>query len=130
MKIRKQERHDAKQLFRGCLVNGVLDEGRVRGAVQALIARKPRGYLGILEHFKRLVQLEIQRYTGTVESAVPLPEDLRQSVQANLARHYGRNLHLQFRQTAALLGGLRVRVGSDVFDGSVRARLAALQESF
>jgi F-type H+-transporting ATPase subunit delta len=130
MKIRKQERHDAKQLFRGCQVHGLLDENRVRQTVQALIERKPRGYLPILEHLKRLVALEMARRTATVESAVALPEDLRQSVQANLSRLYGQGLFLQFRQDPDLLGGLRIRVGSDVYDGSVRARLAVLQESF
>ena len=35
-----------------------------------------------------------------------------------------------FAQNPALIGGMRIKVGSDVYDGSVQARLAALQESF
>jgi len=48
VKISKQARRDAKQLYRFCRVNGVLDEGRVRQAVQQVIATKTRGYFAIL----------------------------------------------------------------------------------
>jgi F-type H+-transporting ATPase subunit delta len=39
-------------------------------------------------------------------------------------------LNISFVQNPALLGGLRIRVGSDVYDGSVRARLESLREAF
>lgn len=130
MKISKQERRQAKQLFSACLAQGVLDEHRVRQTVQTLIARKPRGYLAVLDHFKRLVQLDLARRTASVESAQPLQENLRQSIRENLLRRYGQGLQVTFHENPALLGGLRVQVGSDVFDGSVRARLAGLEQSF
>jgi F-type H+-transporting ATPase subunit delta len=130
MKISKQARRDAKSLFKSCQANGVIDDARARQTVQAVIARKPRGYAGILQHFQRLVKLDLDRRTAVVESAVPLSPALQASVQANLAARYGAGLNLSFTQTPALLGGLRVQVGSDVFDGSVQARLNALQNSF
>ena len=77
MKITKQARRDAKQLFRSCLLNGLLDENRVRQVVQQVIAQKPRGYLAILSHFQRLVKLDVARRTARIESAVQLPENLR-----------------------------------------------------
>lgn len=130
MKISKQARRDAKELFRSCLVNGVLDEARVRQAVQRVVEVKPRGYIAILSHFERLVKLDIERRTARIESAAPLPPELQASVQSSLARTYGPGLNITFSQNPALLGGMRVKVGSDVYDGSVQARLAALQESF
>jgi F-type H+-transporting ATPase subunit delta len=130
MKISKQERRQAKGLFSTCQLDGVLDENRVRQAVEALISRKPRGYLAILEHFKRLIRLDVARRTALVESAVPLAETMQQTVRENLIRRYGQGLQVRFRENAALLGGLRVQIGSDVFDGSVRARLTGLKESF
>jgi len=130
MKISKQARRDAKQLFRACQANGVLDEARVRQTVTTLIAQKPRGYMGILHHFQRLVKLDVARRTARVESAVPLDSGLRASVASNLAREYGAGLNTSFTQNAQLIGGLRVQVGSDVYDGSVASRLAALEESF
>jgi F-type H+-transporting ATPase subunit delta len=130
MKISKQAKRDAKQLFAGCKVNGVLDESRVRQTVGAVIARKPRGYMAILSHFQRLVKLDLDRHAARVESAVPMPEALRSSVTANLTRRYGAGLEVSFGVNSRLIGGLRVKVGSDVYDGSVQARLNALAESF
>ena len=130
MKISKQARRDAKQLYRFCRVNSVLDEGRVRQAVQQVIATKPRGYFAILSHFQRLVKLDLDRRTARVQSPIPLAEPQQASIQANLARRYGAGLIFAFTQNPSLIGGLRVQVGSDVFDGSVQARLAALESSF
>ena len=110
-------------------MNGVLDEQRVRQTVSAVIAQKPRGYVGILSHFQRLVKLDIERRTARIESAAPLSEALSSSVKTNLAQRYGQGLSVNFVVNPALIGGLRVQVGSDVFDGSVRARLDALAES-
>ena len=130
MKISKQARRDAKQLFRICQAGGLLDENRVRQTVTQVIASKPRGYVGILSHFQRLVKLDLDRRTARVETAVPLSAAQQASVQANLAGRYGAGLNISYAQNAALLGGMRIKVGSDVFDGSVQARLAALAESF
>ena len=130
MKISKQARRDAKQLYRCCRVNGVLDEARVRQAVQQVIASKPRGYIPILSHFQRLVKLDLDRRTARIESPVVLVEPQQASIRANLARRYGDGLIFAFTQNPSLIGGLRVQVGSDVFDGSVQARLGELEASF
>jgi F-type H+-transporting ATPase subunit delta len=129
MKISKQARRDGKTLFSNCRVNGVLDENRVRQTVTAVIAQKPRGFVGILSHFQRLVKLDIERRTARVESATQLSDSLVTAVKANLAQRYGQGLDVGFIVNPALIGGLRVKVGSDVFDGSVRARLNELAES-
>ena len=130
MKSSKQTKREAKQLFRSCMVNGMLQEDRTRQVMQRVIELKPRGYLAIANHFARLVKLEIDRRTAKVESAQPLSEDLQSSIKTGLARIYGPGLNLTFAQNPALLGGLRVKVGSDVYDGSVQARLAALEQAF
>ena len=130
MKISKQARRDAKQLFRSCCVNGLLDDAKVRQVVRQVIASKPRGYLAILSHFQRLVKLDLERRTARVESPVPLAEHQQASIKANLARRCRDSLLFTFTQNPALIGGLRVQIGSDVFDGSVQARLAGLEISF
>ncbi len=130
MKISKQSRRDAKQLFRACVVNGQLDEARMRQAVGLVIAKQPRGYLGTLSQIQRLVKLDLERRTARVESSTALTPDMQAGVQANLARKYGPNLNLLFAVNPELIGGLRVQVGSDVYDGSVKARLTNLQASF
>ena len=130
MKINKQARREAKQLFRYCLVNGLLDENRVRNVVQDIVAAGRRDCPAILSHFRRLVRLDIVRHTATVESAAPLPTDLQAGIEAGLKRRYGPGLTAVFAHRPALIGGMRIQVGSDVYDGSVRAGLAALEQSF
>jgi F-type H+-transporting ATPase subunit delta len=127
VKISKQARRDAKTLFQTCKVAGVLDDNRVRQAVSAVIERKPRGFAGILHHLQRLVKLDLDRRNAVVESPTALTPALQESVRANLARKHGAGLNLTFTLNPALIGGLRIRVGSDVYDGSVQARLAGLE---
>ena len=130
MKTSKQAIRDAKQLFRLCLLNGSLDKGRVRQVVLGIIEGKRRGYLVLLSRFQRLVKLDHDRHTAEVESAVPLPADLRASVQAGLRSTYGPGIDILFVHRPALIGGMRVKVGSDVYDGSVQSGLAALERGF
>lgn len=130
MKAPKQATREATELFRACLVNGRLEEKRVLEAVQQLGTAKPRGYLATLSVFRRLVKLEYERHTAKIESAVPLPADLQASVLKSLEGAYGKGLSTSFAENPSLIGGMRIRVGSDVYDGSVRGRLAALQNSF
>jgi F-type H+-transporting ATPase subunit delta len=130
MKISKQARRGGKALFNACKVDGQLDENRVRQTVAQIIAQKPRGYVAVLSHFQRLVKLDLERRTAQVESATPLNEQLATSVRAELAWRYGQNLNVSFAVNKDLIGGLRVKVGSDVYDGSLRARLNSLAESF
>lgn len=130
MKVSKQERRAAKELFRQCVIDGRLDEARARSVVEEVIAGKPRGYFAILSHFHRLLKLEVERRRARVEAAVALDGELQGSVREALTRVYGAGLDLSFSQNPELIGGMRIKVGSDVYDGSVQGRLAALQESF
>lgn len=127
MKISKESRRTSRQLFRFCLVNGKLDETRVRAVVSKLATEKPRGYIGILETFSHQVAAEVERQRAIVESATPLDAMLQANLKTSLARKYGRELALEFQVKPELLGGIRVKVGSDVWDGTVKARLEALK---
>ncbi len=130
MKISKQCRRDAKRLFRSCQVGGVTDDQRVRLVVQSVLNTKPRGFVGSLEHFRRLLKLDVDRRTAVVQSSIPLSIAGQEGVRGVLTARYGAGLYLSFVVNPGLIGGLRVQVGSDVYDGSVLARLNSLAESF
>jgi len=130
MKASKQAQRDAKQLFQACLVDGALNEERAISAVKALADKKPRGYHGIMAHFQKLVQMDVAKRTANVSSAAALDESTRGQIQSNLAKSYGENVQVNFLEDAGLIGGLRVQIGSDVYDGSVRTRLNTLNDSF
>jgi F-type H+-transporting ATPase subunit delta len=130
MKTRRQIQRDAKRLYRVCLVNGALDEGRVRGVVQRVAAGGGPAALAVLTRFQRLVRLDRAAHSATVESAAPLSDDLRASIETSLTRIHGRAIATSFTGNDALLGGVRITVGSDVYDGSIQGRLAALEAKF
>ena len=122
-----QARKAARRLFRGCLVETRLDENRARQVALGIIESRRRDGFAILSHFERLVRLDIARHTATVESAVPLPDDLRARIDADLTRAYGRGLKTSFVRDPSLIGGMRIKVGSAVCDGSILGRLRALE---
>jgi F-type H+-transporting ATPase subunit delta len=130
MKISKKAKDEARQLCQFCTVNGLLDESRVRQVVQRVIAAKKRDGSAVLAHFLRLVRLDYARHTAAIESATPLSPELQAVIQAGLTRRYGPGLAMEFSQRPALIGGMRVQVGCDVYDGSVRAGLEALEKRF
>ncbi len=130
MKSTREIKRDAKHLFRLCFVNGSLDEDRVRSVLQGILGSKRRGSLQLAGQFQRLMSLDRLSHTAKVESAVPLSPDLQANVQASLVRDYGPELNTSFADNPALIGGMRIRVGSDVYDGSVKGGLDALENSF
>ena len=130
MKGNKQSRRGAKQLFKSCQVEGQLAEERVRQAVTLVIEKKPRGYFGILQELQRLVKLDVSSRSARVESAVVLTEAQQQNIRESLGRLKGGEVTVEFVENADLIGGMRVKIGDDVFDGSVKTRLATLSESF
>jgi len=130
MKTIRKIKRDAKHLFRLCLVDGSLDQGHVRQVVRSVLGSKRRGYLALATQFERLVRLERMRHTARVESATPLSADLQANVVASLLKLNGPGISTSFAVSPALIGGMRIKVGSDVYDGSVKAGLAALENSF
>lgn len=130
MKIGKQARRDAKDLFLACRREEILDSNRVRQTVTQVLAAKPRNYLAVLSHFQRLVQIEIEAHTVRIENSVPTSDALMAELKASLTRRYGPGLEFEFLVDPSLIGGLRIQIGSDVYDGTVKSRLTALESSF
>jgi F-type H+-transporting ATPase subunit delta len=130
MKISKVAAATARRLFGLCQVDGRLDDAKLRTVITRLVESKPRDFHAILAALQRLARLEIARRKVTVESAVELGEPTRQRVVAGLAKQYGPDLVVQYQTNPTLLGGLRIRVGDDVFDGSVQGRLDRLAAAF
>jgi F-type H+-transporting ATPase subunit delta len=130
MKTTRQTQREAKQMFRLCLVNGLVDADRARQVVQRVIDGKRRGYLALVGQFLRLLKLECDRHTAEIASAVPLGGDLRDRINTDLEHLYGPGLQTRFVHSPELIAGVRVTVGSDVYDGSVQYRLAELWKSF
>jgi len=56
--------------------------------------------------------------------------DLQGRLRQNLEAVYGEGMSTEFAENPDLIGGIRIRVANDVYDGTVKSRLAALAKSF
>lgn len=128
MKINKEIRQLSREMLRASFTDAQLDHGKISALVQSLITKKPRRYVDVLKRYRRLLRLEIEKRHARVESAVTLDAQTSAQIVERLKRKYGNDLSSEFTVNPALLGGIRVRVGSDVWDGTLRNRLERLQQ--
>jgi F-type H+-transporting ATPase subunit delta len=130
MKPKKKFRRVARQLFQLTLVDGRVADDRARQVAARLKGGTERGSLPVLSEFLRLVRIDRALHTALIESAQPLTDDVRRDVEAQLAKAHGGDLGISVAINPALIGGMRITVGSSVYDGSVRGRLRALEQQF
>ncbi|HJT46226.1 MAG TPA: F0F1 ATP synthase subunit delta [Chthoniobacterales bacterium] len=128
MKNNKEIRQLSRGMLRASFTDGQLDNGKISVLVQSLVTKKPRHYVDVLQHYKRLLRLEIEKRHARVESAMRLDDQTAKQIVDRLKRKYGNDLTADFEVDPALLGGLRVRVGDDVWDGTLRNRLQRLEQ--
>ncbi|MEZ3177844.1 F0F1 ATP synthase subunit delta [Streptomyces pimonensis] len=102
--------------------------GRARATTERLVTRlvnAPRGRsleTG-LESLSKLAAERRDRTVAVVTSAVPLSDIQKRRLGAALAKLYGREMHLNLDVDPEVLGGIRVRVGDEIINGSLADRL-------
>jgi F-type H+-transporting ATPase subunit delta len=116
----------ARQLLRLSFQDGKVDADRVKRFTKKIAEDKPRGYLTILNSYQQMMRLELEKKHAIIESAEKLSDSISSELKADLQKKYGEDMTIEYKETPALMGGMRVRVGSDVWDGSVKARLETL----
>lgn len=105
------------------IIGEALDEQRQRSLIQEFFSGVTRG---------RVIVLEGQQLEGDsaeVTSALPLTPEEQAIVKKEIVGKLGSQVEPAFRVDPNILGGLVVRVGDRVIDGSVAARLANLGQS-
>ena len=128
MKINKQIRRLSREMLRASFTDGQLDPGRIGSLVDSVTQRKPRHYIDVLRNYTRLLRLELEKRRARVETVSEMDAGMRSELVNNLKKKYGPDLATDFVVNPKLLGGMRIRVGSDVWDGSVRNRLERLEQ--
>jgi F-type H+-transporting ATPase subunit delta len=128
MKLNKEIRQLSRKMLQASFADSQLDPGRIASLVDSVIAEKPRNYIDVLKNYKRLLRLEVEKRRATIETASQVDPGIRSEIVANLKSKYGGDLATEFHVDPQLLGGMRIRVGSDVWDGTVRNRLERLQQ--
>jgi F-type H+-transporting ATPase subunit b len=110
------------------LVGEALDEQRQRRLIDEFFSGIKAGRVVVLEE-QELERAQAGGVTVTVTSALPLTEDEQRVVASGLADELGQEPAIDFRIDPAILGGLVIKIGDKVIDGSVGGRLEALRES-
>jgi len=150
--VKSQAEHEAEEARKGALAEGQnLKEqalGELRGQVAALAIAAAQKIIGealddrrqhalIQEFFSgvtkgRVVVLEGQALKGEsaeVTSALPLTPEEQAIVKKEIVDKLGAEIEPSYRVDPSILGGLVVRVGDRVIDGSVAARLTTLGQN-
>jgi len=130
MKTPRQVEREARVLWQASLADGDLDPDRARVVVDQTIRSNRTGSVMVLKRFLRRVRLDAARHMAEVTTAVPLDDRIRADVEHTLAVQYGGPVTTSFVVDQALIGGMRVKVGSDLYDGSVKGGLDALESRF
>jgi len=103
--------------------------GETRKFLGTLLEAGQLGQLNaILVELERLARRRPERTLAQVTSAVPLTEAEQQAMRTKLAERFGSDLEFQFEVNSSLLGGVHLRVGDRVIDGTVAGKLAALRD--
>jgi F-type H+-transporting ATPase subunit delta len=122
----KKAQQLARQLFSLSLEAGTVSAERVAGVLAYVEQHRPANPVMVLRAYLHLVAKEIARGQARVEHAGQVSDQVLQTIAAALAKKYGRALAAVARPNPALLAGLRVRVGDDVYESSVAGQLASL----
>ncbi|MFC4991877.1 F0F1 ATP synthase subunit delta [Rubritalea tangerina] len=130
MKVSKDAAAAARRLYRLCTAEGKLDEAKFSKVVKTVAERKPRNFRGILITLKRLLELDLAKKHVTIDSAAEIDAATKESIVSKLTAKYGDDLTFEYRVNSALLGGIRIRKGDDVWDGTVKARLDNIVNAF
>lgn len=110
--------------------NGQIDTARVKAVLAELPKAFPPAQLRpILEAFYAAVARELRFSEARIEYAGTLDSGTAKAIAAHFSALYNRPIAPVATENPALLGGLRVQVGDDVYDASLAGTLARLQAS-
>ncbi len=129
MRADKKTKALAKQLFKLSLVNGAVSPEQVGGVLGYIEKNVSRHALALLKLYHRAIATELAKSNAVVEHAGPISDGTLRLIEDTMTRKYKRPVAATARPNAKLLAGLRVRVGSDVYESSVSGQLAALSSA-
>ena len=99
-----------------------------RRFLNVVLSKERIGDLGaMIDAFHRLADARQKIASAEVVSAVPLDKAARASMEKTLAARTGGEVRVTYRTDAALLGGVQTRIGSTVYDGSLRKQLERIR---
>ena len=123
---KKQIQTLARQFFKLSFDAGALSAERVGGVLAYIDRHRPAHTTAVLKAYRRLVATEVARGQAVVEHAGTVSDSALATIAAAMTKKYSRPVASVAQRNDALLAGLRVRVGDDVYESSVAGQLATL----
>jgi F0F1-type ATP synthase delta subunit len=126
---KKNDLKIAKQLHRSSLTKGGMDEAKIRRNIENVKTKYKRGALGILSAYLGLLSNYIKNSTLIIES----PDKLHPQHIKKIAKHfeikYDRKLEVETRENENLFGGLKISLGDNQWDFSLKGRINQFKEA-
>jgi len=122
----KKAQQFARQLFKMSLVDGIVSADRVSGVLAYVEKHRPANPVMVLKAYARLIATELAKGEAVVEHAGAINAATLAAIAAAMSSKYKRTVTATARPNPALLAGLRVQVGDDVYESSVAGQLAVL----
>lgn len=91
------------------------------------LKQRERALVAILQMFLEIVDLQAGRVVAQITSAVPLTEEQKTTLSQQLSNYSGAEVRLELTEDAAIQGGIIVRLGDTVFDGSIASQLEQMR---
>ena len=125
----KQAQQLAHRLFKLSVVDGLVSPAFVAGVLEYVEKHQPANPVLVLKAYRRLVATELAKSNALIEHAGSISDAILQSIAAVMTQKYRRPIAATARPNPALIAGLRVRVGDDIYESSVASQLATLAAS-
>lgn len=122
----KQVRQTARVLLNASIENGTVSPERVAGVLAWAEQTQPSQVIAILREYLRMVQVEVNKSSARIEHAGAIGPEAVASIAASLSKRYNRAVTATASENSALIAGIRVNVGDDVYESSIAGRLESL----
>src|SRR5215470_3383824 len=124
MKLRRADHSLFKGALSFCLVQEKMGENRTtEKMVEALMTRSTSRCLKILRKLTKYVRLDLAGSQAKIQSAVHLSPKEKSLVKKRIFLLRKRDLEVQFEVNPEVLGGLRIQIGSEIWDGTILSHL-------
>jgi F-type H+-transporting ATPase subunit delta len=126
--VQPSRKHEViKRLLEPAMLGEALPE-KVRNFVYVVIDHRRVGeFSSIVDGFEQSLDERLGFVAADIRSTTELTDSQRQAIEAQVSRLAGKKAKLKFSTDSNMIGGVVARVGSTVYDGSVRGQLERLR---
>jgi len=102
---------------------------RTANFLRLLVDKQRIGMIGEVENaYRELMDKALKKVRVSVRTAYPLSPELEQTLKQRVAEMTGKEVEMTVEDDTALIGGLVVRVGDTLYDGSIKAQLGNIRK--